>query len=120
MYLFFYMVLGLYDFYGGKYLLWPLEGVGPENIDFFSTNGPLRSLLFQVLGGGGVEGAKPLLWLLEGALKISTFLSQIKFFSLVAISGPKKASAIIPLQLSFYYYLALFVNNLRRLVNVNN
>jgi hypothetical protein len=32
--------------------------VGPENIDFLSPNGPLRSLLFQVLGGGGGKWGK--------------------------------------------------------------
>ncbi len=45
MYLFFYMALELNGFNGANPLHGPLEGVGPENIDFFGVQVALASLL---------------------------------------------------------------------------
>ncbi len=48
MYLYFYMMLGLIDFDAGKFITRPLEGVDPENLDFFGPKWhSLRSLPFQ-------------------------------------------------------------------------
>ncbi len=123
----FYMVVGLNDFDGGKYLLWPLEGVGPENFDFLSflsPNGPLSSLLFQVLGGGGEQRgqsqSQPIARAIGRGFEKRHFFEPNDILFACCQFRAQKGSAIIPLQLSFYYHLALFVNNLRRLVNVNN
>jgi hypothetical protein len=106
------MVLGLNDFDGGKYLLWPLEGVGPdENIDFLNPNGPLRSLLFQVLWGGGGRGGKAITRAIGRGFENLDFFEPNDILFARCHFRAQKGSAIIPLLLSFYYHLALFVNN---------
>jgi len=70
--------------------------------------------------GGRSRGGKAITLAIGRGFENLDFFEPNDILFAVAISGPKKVSPIIPLQLSFYYHLALFVNNLRRLVNVNN
>jgi hypothetical protein len=51
MYLCFYMALGLNDYDGGENLtLGPLEGMGPENLDFFGPFFvPIKIITFRAI-----------------------------------------------------------------------